>query len=139
MTCHCIAISETCKFQDIKATYGHIKFHVKCFKYLVLKPNPLVLQSNLFLRVQSFHPNFQTCGHAHVIRLNITSLKICKLCSGAITALASSRSSLISASEDCWICIWDIFRWEMTRRFSLHKGNSQSKYVFISIHLMIGI
>ncbi|XP_017434636.2 protein ROOT INITIATION DEFECTIVE 3-like isoform X2 [Vigna angularis] len=42
--------------------------------------------------------------------------------SGAITALTSSRSSLISASEDCSICVWDIFSWEITRRFSLHKG-----------------
>ncbi|RDX64740.1 Protein ROOT INITIATION DEFECTIVE 3, partial [Mucuna pruriens] len=41
---------------------------------------------------------------------------------GAITALTSSRAGLISASEDCTICIWDIFSWEIIRRFSLQKG-----------------
>ncbi|QCD81151.1 pre-rRNA-processing protein IPI3 [Vigna unguiculata] len=46
--------------------------------------------------------------------------------SGAITALTSSRSSLISASEDCSICVWDIFSWEVTRRFSLQKARRTS-------------
>ncbi|CAJ1943654.1 unnamed protein product [Sphenostylis stenocarpa] len=40
---------------------------------------------------------------------------------GAITALTVSRSCLISASEDCSICVWDIFSWEILRRFSLQK------------------
>ncbi|TKY55314.1 ROOT INITIATION DEFECTIVE 3 protein [Spatholobus suberectus] len=41
---------------------------------------------------------------------------------GAITALTSSQAGLISASEDCTICLWDIFSWEIIRRFSLQKG-----------------
>ncbi|KAK7346581.1 hypothetical protein VNO80_21104 [Phaseolus coccineus] len=41
---------------------------------------------------------------------------------GAITALTASRSCLISASEDCSICVWNISSWEIIRRFSLQKG-----------------
>jgi len=126
VTCHFIAISETCKIPW------------KCWNasnYLVLKPNHLVLQSNLFLRGQVFILTFKTCSHAHIMRLNITSLKICQHCSGAITALTSSRSCLISASEDYSICTWDISSLQIIRRFSLLKGNNQSKYVFISMIL----
>ncbi|KAL9326603.1 hypothetical protein ACSQ67_007248 [Phaseolus vulgaris] len=41
---------------------------------------------------------------------------------GAITALTSSRSCLISASEDYSICTWDISSLQIIRRFSLLKG-----------------
>ncbi|XP_039688988.1 protein ROOT INITIATION DEFECTIVE 3 isoform X2 [Medicago truncatula] len=40
---------------------------------------------------------------------------------GAITAMASSRTCLISSSEDCTICIWDVIGWTITRRFDLQK------------------
>ncbi|KAL5186401.1 Protein ROOT INITIATION DEFECTIVE 3 [Glycine soja] len=41
---------------------------------------------------------------------------------GAITALTSTRACLISASEDCSICAWDIFSWKKIQRFSIQKG-----------------
>ncbi|XP_027337416.1 protein ROOT INITIATION DEFECTIVE 3-like [Abrus precatorius] len=41
---------------------------------------------------------------------------------GAITALTSTQVGLISASEDCTVCVWDIISWEIIRRFSLQKG-----------------
>ncbi|XP_047150144.1 protein ROOT INITIATION DEFECTIVE 3-like [Vigna umbellata] len=57
--------------------------------------------------------------------------------SGAITALTSSRSSLISASEDCSICVWDIFSWEITRRFSLHKAGKVTNLVVVSLSSLL--
>lgn len=41
---------------------------------------------------------------------------------GSVTALTFSKSGLISASEDCTICIWDISSCEIIRRFNHHKG-----------------
>ncbi|KAJ0895213.1 putative formimidoyltetrahydrofolate cyclodeaminase, Glutamate formimidoyltransferase [Helianthus annuus] len=41
----------------------------------------------------------------------------------AITALTFSRSGLISASEDCTACVWDIVEGVIIRRFHHHKGN----------------
>ncbi|KAI7740397.1 hypothetical protein M8C21_017155, partial [Ambrosia artemisiifolia] len=40
----------------------------------------------------------------------------------AITALTFSRSGLISASEDCTACLWDIVEGVITRRFHHQKG-----------------
>lgn len=114
--------------------YDLTKFHVSVgmlFQIHCFKTKALSSISQPLLKRSNFHPNFQTFCHDHIIRLNITNLKICQLCSGAITALTSSRSFLISASEDCSICIWDIFSWEITRRFSLQKGHYQSNYIFI--------
>uniref|UniRef100_A0A251U0T3 Putative WD repeat protein DCAF11/LEC14B n=1 Tax=Helianthus annuus TaxID=4232 RepID=A0A251U0T3_HELAN len=41
----------------------------------------------------------------------------------AITPLTFSRSGLISASEDCTACVWDIVEGVIIRRFHHHKGN----------------
>ncbi|XP_061366533.1 protein ROOT INITIATION DEFECTIVE 3-like [Gastrolobium bilobum] len=41
---------------------------------------------------------------------------------GAITALTTSQAGLISASEDCTICIWDVINCAIIRRLSLQKG-----------------
>ncbi|TQE09866.1 hypothetical protein C1H46_004444 [Malus baccata] len=41
---------------------------------------------------------------------------------GSVTALTFSKSGLISASEDCTICIWDITSCEIIRRFNHQKG-----------------
>ncbi|XP_059444284.1 protein ROOT INITIATION DEFECTIVE 3-like isoform X1 [Corylus avellana] len=41
---------------------------------------------------------------------------------GAITALAFSESGLISASEDCTICMWDVVNWVIIRKFNHRKG-----------------
>ncbi|KAF4377858.1 hypothetical protein G4B88_031524 [Cannabis sativa] len=41
---------------------------------------------------------------------------------GAVTALTFSQSSLVSASEDCTICIWDITTWKIKQKFNYHKG-----------------
>ncbi|KAM1080565.1 hypothetical protein ACFX13_015484 [Malus domestica] len=41
---------------------------------------------------------------------------------GSVTALTFSKSGLISASEDCTICIWDISSCEIIRRFNHQKG-----------------
>ncbi|KAJ7956069.1 protein ROOT INITIATION DEFECTIVE 3-like [Quillaja saponaria] len=41
---------------------------------------------------------------------------------GAITALTFSHSGLISASEDCSICVWDVISRMTIRRFNHHKG-----------------
>ncbi|KAK9066416.1 hypothetical protein SSX86_013738 [Deinandra increscens subsp. villosa] len=40
----------------------------------------------------------------------------------SITALIFSRSGLISASEDCTACLWDIVNGVIIRRFHHHKG-----------------
>ncbi|KAF5792954.1 putative transcription factor WD40-like family [Helianthus annuus] len=40
----------------------------------------------------------------------------------AITPLTFSRSGLISASEDCTACVWDIVEGVIIRRFHHHKG-----------------
>ncbi|KAE9612371.1 putative transcription factor WD40-like family [Lupinus albus] len=42
--------------------------------------------------------------------------------SGPITALTSSQAGLISGSEDCTICIWDVINRTIIRRFNLQKG-----------------
>nr|GEX62510.1 hypothetical protein [Tanacetum cinerariifolium] len=39
-----------------------------------------------------------------------------------ITALMFSRSGLISASEDCTACLWDVLQCVIIRRFYHHKG-----------------
>ncbi|XP_010248940.1 PREDICTED: protein ROOT INITIATION DEFECTIVE 3-like [Nelumbo nucifera] len=43
---------------------------------------------------------------------------------GSITALTFSFSGslLISASEDCTVCLWDVSDWVITRRFNYQKG-----------------
>ncbi|KAM3751965.1 hypothetical protein ACB098_04G152200 [Castanea mollissima] len=41
---------------------------------------------------------------------------------GAITALTFSESGLISASEDCTICMWDVVNQVIIRRFNHGKG-----------------
>ncbi|KAK9118078.1 hypothetical protein Scep_016171 [Stephania cephalantha] len=43
---------------------------------------------------------------------------------GSITALSFSLSGqfLISASEDCTACLWDVKTWSVTRRFNHKKG-----------------
>ncbi|XP_058093965.1 protein ROOT INITIATION DEFECTIVE 3-like isoform X2 [Magnolia sinica] len=43
---------------------------------------------------------------------------------GSITALSFTISGLwlISASEDCTACLWDVSNWQITRRFSHKKG-----------------
>ncbi|XP_076901969.1 protein ROOT INITIATION DEFECTIVE 3-like [Bidens hawaiensis] len=41
----------------------------------------------------------------------------------SITALTFSRSGLISASEDCTACLWDIVEGVIIRRFHHQKGN----------------
>ncbi|KAJ1413276.1 WD40/YVTN repeat-like-containing domain superfamily [Sesbania bispinosa] len=48
---------------------------------------------------------------------------------GAITALISSQTGLTSASEDCTICIWDVTKWAIIRRFNLQKGNATNLLV----------
>lgn len=45
-------------------------------------------------------------------------------CRESITGLTFSRSGLISASEDCTACLWDIVEGVIIRRFHHHKGNS---------------
>ncbi|XP_024171419.1 protein ROOT INITIATION DEFECTIVE 3 [Rosa chinensis] len=40
----------------------------------------------------------------------------------SITALTFCQSGLISASEDCTICIWDVTTWAIIRRFDHQKG-----------------
>ncbi|ONK77748.1 uncharacterized protein A4U43_C02F10130 [Asparagus officinalis] len=44
---------------------------------------------------------------------------------GPITALAfsSGGSFLISASEDCTACLWDVQSWQLIRRFTHEKGH----------------
>ncbi|KAK9106563.1 hypothetical protein Syun_022574 [Stephania yunnanensis] len=43
---------------------------------------------------------------------------------GSITALSFSLTGqfLISASEDCTVCLWDVKTWSVTRRFNHKKG-----------------
>ncbi|XP_062114917.1 protein ROOT INITIATION DEFECTIVE 3-like isoform X2 [Humulus lupulus] len=41
---------------------------------------------------------------------------------GAVTALTFSQSGLVSASEDCTICIWDVTTWTITQKFNHQKG-----------------
>ncbi|GMY15092.1 protein ROOT INITIATION DEFECTIVE 3-like [Fagus crenata] len=41
---------------------------------------------------------------------------------GGITALTFSELGLISASEDCTICMWDVVNWVIIRRFNHGKG-----------------
>ncbi|KAJ6676515.1 WD-REPEAT PROTEIN 18 [Salix viminalis] len=41
---------------------------------------------------------------------------------GSITALTFSSVGLISASEDCTVCLWDVISKVIIRRFSHHKG-----------------
>ncbi|XP_015581803.1 protein ROOT INITIATION DEFECTIVE 3 isoform X3 [Ricinus communis] len=41
---------------------------------------------------------------------------------GSITALTFSTLGLISASEDCTICLWDAVSWVAIQRFNYHKG-----------------
>ncbi|VVA21756.1 PREDICTED: WD [Prunus dulcis] len=41
---------------------------------------------------------------------------------GAVTALTFSQAGLVSAFEDCTICIWDITNWAIIRRFDHKKG-----------------
>ncbi|XP_019463070.1 PREDICTED: protein ROOT INITIATION DEFECTIVE 3-like [Lupinus angustifolius] len=42
--------------------------------------------------------------------------------SGSITALTSCQAGLISGSEDCTICIWNVINRTIIRRFNLQKG-----------------
>ncbi|KAB2609142.1 protein ROOT INITIATION DEFECTIVE 3-like [Pyrus ussuriensis x Pyrus communis] len=46
---------------------------------------------------------------------------------GSFTALTFSKSGLISASEDCTICIWDISSCEIIRRFNHQKDRKKTK------------
>ncbi|PON77335.1 Guanine nucleotide-binding protein, beta subunit [Parasponia andersonii] len=41
---------------------------------------------------------------------------------GAVTALTFCQSGLVSASEDCTICIWDATSWTVTQKFNHQKG-----------------
>lgn len=50
--------------------------------------------------------------------------------SGAITALTFSESGLISASEDCTICIWDVVNQVIIRRFNHGKGKHNLQCLF---------
>ncbi|CAL0325297.1 unnamed protein product [Lupinus luteus] len=49
--------------------------------------------------------------------------------SGPITALTSSKAGLISGSEDCTMCIWDVINRTIIRRFNLQKG-AESRNVY---------
>jgi len=52
--------------------------------------------------------------------------------------MASSRTCLISSSEDCTICIWDVIGWTITRRFDLQKCNLKfSTTHFLSFKLLL--
>lgn len=46
--------------------------------------------------------------------------------SQSVTALTFSQSGMISASEDCTICLWDVNSWTIIRRFNHQKGNTIS-------------
>ena len=50
--------------------------------------------------------------------------------SGAITALTFSESGLISASEDCTICMWDVVNQVIIRRFNHGKGKHNLQRLF---------
>ncbi|KAI5417240.1 hypothetical protein KIW84_042022 [Lathyrus oleraceus] len=51
--------------------------------------------------------------------------------SGAIIAMTSSRTGLISSSEDCTICIWNVINRTITRRFNLEKAAKVTNLVVI--------
>ncbi|OIW00274.1 hypothetical protein TanjilG_27525 [Lupinus angustifolius] len=53
--------------------------------------------------------------------------------SGSITALTSCQAGLISGSEDCTICIWNVINRTIIRRFNLQKG-AESRYVYGDEH-----
>lgn len=59
----------------------------------------------------------------HIMRLSIIGLNSCQPCSGAITVLTSSKTCLLSASEDGTICVWDVISCAIIQRFNLEKGN----------------
>ena len=50
--------------------------------------------------------------------------------SGAITALTFSESGLMSASEDCTICMWDVVNQVIIRRFNHGKGKHNLQRLF---------
>ncbi|GJT57987.1 root initiation defective 3-like protein [Tanacetum coccineum] len=49
-----------------------------------------------------------------------------------ITALTFSRSGLISASEDCTACLWDVVKGVIIRRFYHHKGIKQLEIMLVN-------
>ncbi|CAL5198134.1 unnamed protein product [Lathyrus oleraceus] len=51
--------------------------------------------------------------------------------SGAIIAMTSSRTGLISSSEDCTICIWNVINRTITRRFNLEKAKVTNLVVIL--------
>ncbi|KAK6924692.1 hypothetical protein RJ641_009018, partial [Dillenia turbinata] len=57
---------------------------------------------------------------------------------GAITALAFSKSGLISASEDCTACIWDVVEWVITQRVNHPKGKITNLVVIPQSSMLSG-
>ncbi|KAG9447161.1 hypothetical protein H6P81_013289 [Aristolochia fimbriata] len=57
---------------------------------------------------------------------------------GSITALSFSinGSWLISASEDCTVCIWDVRNWQIIRKFDHKKGRITNLVVVPQISLL---
>ncbi|WCJ36239.1 Transducin/WD40 repeat-like superfamily protein [Euphorbia peplus] len=55
---------------------------------------------------------------------------------GSITALTFSTLGLISASEDCTVCLWDASSWTIMLRFDYHKGPVSNVLVIPSSSLL---
>ncbi|XP_057971225.1 protein ROOT INITIATION DEFECTIVE 3-like isoform X2 [Malania oleifera] len=55
---------------------------------------------------------------------------------GPVTVLAFSASGLISASEDCTACLWDVVNWVIIRRFNHQKGPITNLVVIPQLSLL---
>ncbi|KAK9278188.1 hypothetical protein L1049_027748 [Liquidambar formosana] len=49
-------------------------------------------------------------------------IHVLSMISGSITALAFCKLGLLSTSEDCTACLWDVATWAIIRRFHHKKG-----------------
>ena len=75
----------------------------------------------------------KSCMFSHILILlhNLLKAPIGHWCSGSITALTFCESGLVSASEDCTICIWDVNTGAIIRKFDHQKGKIYISACFV--------